>query len=212
LKSILEINPEVHINVVAHSDFDPAIHQSLFFNCKRAESVVDYFTTYGIKSDRFTVHSYGSSFPMLNEKGNRNNSRIEFIFDNYDKNILEIKDELPSLNEESINPAYQDYLMGKKALVYKVRIATAKQMIKNDVLISYPYFSVLKNTSGEYEYYCGYKTTYNEAKQLKLTLMSKGFTEASIVPFINHSPQHIETVAKYISDYSDLKNYIEQEK
>jgi hypothetical protein len=70
----------------------------------------------------------------------------------------------------------------------------------------------LKNTSGEYEYYCGYKTTYNEAKQLKLTLMSKGFTEASIVPFINHSPQHKETAAKYTSDYSDLKNYIEQEK
>lgn len=212
IKSILDINPLVKVHLIAHSDFDPAFHQSLFFNCKRAETVVDYLVNMGIKSNRFTVHSYGSSFPMVNDKNNRNNSRIEILFEDIDKNQIEINDDLPILNIDAINPSYQDYLLGKKALAYKVRIAKAKQMMKNDVFLSYPYFSVMKNKDNEYEYYCGYKTTYEEAKQLKLSLLSKGFTEAAIVPFVNHTALNVETAKSQISVYSDLKNYIELEK
>ena len=125
---------------------------------------------------------------------------------------MEINEDLPTLNLDAINPSYQDYLLGKKALAYKVRIAKAKQMMKNDVFLSYPYFSVMKNKENDYEYFCGYKTNYEEAKQLKLSLLSKGFTEASIVPFVNHTPLNVESAMSQISIYSDLKNYIEQEK
>lgn len=212
LKTILEIFPEITINLIGHSGLDIQKDNSLFFTIKRVEKVADYLVGMGIDTKRIFLHSYGHSFPIISNSESRLNSRIDIVLDNVNKDYLDITEERPSLNKDLVNMAYEDYQNLLNKLVYKVRIASTKQMMKSDLLIEYPYISIYKNKNGEYEYYVGYKGSYEEANQLKITMQSKGISTAKITAFVNHTEVTNENIASFVKSYPDLIEYQQKEK
>jgi outer membrane protein OmpA-like peptidoglycan-associated protein/tetratricopeptide (TPR) repeat protein len=210
LKTILDVYPEINVNIIGHSGIDPQKDQSLFFTIKRVERISSLLIAQGLDPKRIKMHSYGSSFPIVLSGSSRQNSRIEFILDGHNPSFLEILNDNQVLNQDLINPAYEDFLKYDNGLIYKIKVATTKQMIKNELILEFPYFSIYKNSLGDYEYYTGYKTSFEEANQLKITMQNKGITNASIVPFINHTLLSKENVSQYLSMYPDLAAYIKQ--
>jgi len=61
---ILMANPSRNLRVEGHCDERGTIEYNMALGEKRAKAVVDFFTTYGVKSDRITWISYGEEKPF----------------------------------------------------------------------------------------------------------------------------------------------------
>ena len=80
LYKFLSDNPEVKIEISAHTDSKGSDEYNLNLSQKRAESVVNYLVTKGIGSSRMIPKGYGKSHPVADnstEEGRALNRRVE---------------------------------------------------------------------------------------------------------------------------------------
>ncbi|MBK8702071.1 MAG: PD40 domain-containing protein [Saprospiraceae bacterium] len=211
VRNILEVYPGTKIKILGHSAVDKQKETSLFFTIKRLERLASNLASSGISASRIELHSHGSSFPMVVNES-RYNSRIELMVTDLDPKVMEITEDFPVLKEDVVNPVFKDYLVLKNGLGYKVRFTVARQMVRSDVLLDFQFTSVMRNAAGDYEYYCGYVESYDEARAMKLRLLEKGYTAAKIVPFVAHEIITGSNIANYLSTYPDLGRYLQEEK
>lgn len=211
IKNILEIYPELKISAVIHSSVDFPKEINLFFNIKRGENIVSAIADKGISKDRFSIISYADAYPVVSKGISKYNTRVEFVFDNFDERLLEIKEDIPVKIDNSINLEYVKYLAHKSSLIYKVKYVSTKQLLKSDLLNKVPLASLIKDQNGDYTYYFGYAVNFEEAKRLKLQLQAEGVAGAEIVPFIAHRSINEIDAAK-IQKHPDLINYTSSEK
>jgi outer membrane protein OmpA-like peptidoglycan-associated protein len=211
LKKILEIIPEAKVQIIGHSSLDESAENNIFFTCKRMENVAKYLTTNGISADRIEIVSYGSTYPIV-DGSSKLNSRVEFILHSYDSRTLEVTDDQPIMVNNKLNMTYAHYLALKNQLAYKVRFAVTSQMMRNAILNKQNVVSLLKNKSGQYEYYLGYDATYEDAIKTRQIVQAAGFNTSTIVPFINHKEITKEEASALISEYPDLTKYLTLEK
>ncbi|MEA2040990.1 MAG: OmpA family protein [Bacteroidota bacterium] len=73
----LRRSSELVLEVAAHTDIKGSVNYNLVLSKKRAESVVNYLVSKGVKRSRFLIRGYGESRPKYtdNDAGNR---RIDF--------------------------------------------------------------------------------------------------------------------------------------
>jgi outer membrane protein OmpA-like peptidoglycan-associated protein len=211
IRNLMESFPETRLTIIGHSAVDKQKETALFFTIKRAERVAATLVSTGISADRIDVCSYGSTFPMV-INDSRYNTRLELLPGNVNLLSTEIIEDLPVLNQDVKSPAYATYMDGRKSLVYKVRFTTARQMVRSDVLLEFPYMSVIKNNQGEYEYLCGYETRYEDARLLKQKLQEKGYTAARVIPFEGHRALNAADAALRVQVYPDLQSFLSSEK
>jgi len=211
IRNLMESFPETRLTIIGHSAVDKQKETALFFTIKRAERVAATLVSTGISADRIDVCSYGSTFPMV-INDSRYNTRLELLPGNVNLLSTEIIEDLPVLNQDVKSPAYATYMDGRKSLVYKVRFTTARQMVRSDVLLEFPYMSVIKNNQGEYEYLCGYETRYEDARLLKQKLQEKGYTAARVIPFEGHRALNAADAALRVQVYQDLQSFLSSEK
>ncbi len=79
---LLKINPEVSIELSAHTDDRGNDHYNLQLSQKRAASVRNYLVEKGISSDRLKAVGYGKTKPIVPNTSDENrakNRRVEFI-------------------------------------------------------------------------------------------------------------------------------------
>ena len=77
---LLKDNPELKVEISAHTDSIGSDYYNLALSQKRAESVVDYLIAKGISSSRFIARGYGRSKPVASnetEEGRALNRRVE---------------------------------------------------------------------------------------------------------------------------------------
>jgi OmpA-OmpF porin, OOP family len=73
--------PEVHIEIGAHSDSDGSASRNRERTQARADAIMDYLVTAGIRRERLTAVGYGESEPLADnstEEGKAKNRRIAF--------------------------------------------------------------------------------------------------------------------------------------
>ena len=70
----------IQVEIAAHTDSDGSENYNLTLSERRAESVVNYLTQYGIDLERLTPKGYGESDPIAPNDSNENkalNRRVE---------------------------------------------------------------------------------------------------------------------------------------
>jgi outer membrane protein OmpA-like peptidoglycan-associated protein len=83
---VMEENPDLLIEVAAHTDNLGTIDFNLELSQKRAQSIVDYLVSKGINEIRLKGNGYGEARPISTnstEEGRRMNRRVEFLILNY---------------------------------------------------------------------------------------------------------------------------------
>lgn len=79
--AVLRQYPDVELRVAGHADERGSTEYNLALGQRRAQSVVDYFTNYGLSADRFETVSFGEERPLVNasnENAWAQNRRAEF--------------------------------------------------------------------------------------------------------------------------------------
>lgn len=79
---ILRANPSVRLRIEGHADERGSTEYNLALANRRAESVRQFFTNFGLSGDRFATLSYGEERPLVNrsdEQAWAQNRRAEFI-------------------------------------------------------------------------------------------------------------------------------------
>lgn len=75
-------NPELRIEVQGHTDSQGSDDYNLDLSQRRAETVVEYLSLFGVAEDRLTARGYGESEPVDTndtEAGRVKNRRVELV-------------------------------------------------------------------------------------------------------------------------------------
>ena len=91
---VFKHNPDTNINVYGHTDSKGADDYNRSLSVKRADAVVNYLKTQGLKSNRFTAIGMGESEPTASndtESGRAKNRRVEFAITANEKMIEDAK-------------------------------------------------------------------------------------------------------------------------
>ncbi len=79
---ILRSSPTVRLRLEGHADERGSTEYNLALGSRRAESVRDFLSGFGISADRFTTTSFGEERPLVNrsdEAAWAQNRRVEFV-------------------------------------------------------------------------------------------------------------------------------------
>lgn len=79
---ILRASPAVRLRIEGHADERGSTEYNLALGNRRAESVRQFFTGFGLDESRFTIFSYGEQQPLVdasNEQAWARNRRAEFV-------------------------------------------------------------------------------------------------------------------------------------
>lgn len=79
---ILRQSPQVRLRLEGHADERGSNEYNMALGSRRAESVLDFFDSYGLSANRFETVSYGEERPLVdesNEEAWAQNRRVEFV-------------------------------------------------------------------------------------------------------------------------------------
>jgi len=79
---ILRSSPAVQLRIEGHADERGSTEYNVALGSRRAESVRQYFSNFGLAGDRFSIVSYGEERPLVseaNESAWARNRRAEFV-------------------------------------------------------------------------------------------------------------------------------------
>ena len=186
LVELLKKNPNLVVEINAHTDERGSDEYNMKLSQARAESVVSYLIEKGISSDRLIPKGYGKTRPVVpkakTEEEHQLNRRTSF-------RILDVKDITP----EELLYLYNNSLsktMQSRNYIYKVQVAVAPKPIVNE-----NYFASLKrklpdliiieekHPDGFYHYIAGTFTSQEEAQQLRKQILKAGFSDCYILVF-----------------------------
>lgn len=88
---ILRASPAVQMRIEGHADERGTNEYNLALGNSRAEAVRQFFTSFGLSGDRFSIVSYGEERPVAmgsNESAWERNRRAEFVFTAGEDQIL----------------------------------------------------------------------------------------------------------------------------
>ena len=89
---ILRSNPSVQLRIEGHADERGSTEYNLALGNRRAESVRQFFTNFGLAANRFTTTSFGEERPLVNradEAAWAQNRRAEFVITAGDVQVSE---------------------------------------------------------------------------------------------------------------------------
>ena len=79
---ILRASPQVRLRLEGHADERGSNEYNMALGNRRAESVLNFFTSFGLQGNRFSTVSYGEERPAVdqsNEEAWAQNRRVEFV-------------------------------------------------------------------------------------------------------------------------------------
>jgi len=213
---LLELYTDARVLMECHSNSEGNLYTDLYFSVKRAEQAAEFLINKGISSGRIQIKGCGSSYPLVRQikdsEAARNmfnlNKRIYVYIFSGEKNDLNLMYARPNINTFSLDSSAIIYNKKIKGLSYKIQVAAARQMLKNNLLLDYKDPAVEKNFDKNYYLYTlGLFRTYKEAYQLKRKLQVAGSPDAFIVPYLDGFRLTWEEAKKYKTDYQDLESY-----
>lgn len=92
---ILRQSPQVRLRLEGHADERGSNEYNMALGSRRAESVLDFFESYGLSANRFETVSYGEERPLVdesNEEAWAQNRRVEFVITAGEDQISPVSD------------------------------------------------------------------------------------------------------------------------
>ncbi|MBK9984861.1 MAG: PD40 domain-containing protein [Saprospiraceae bacterium] len=216
LANLLLIYP--HINAEL-SGFEIPVGQptfNLYFSIKKTEEAADYLVRKGVQRNRLILKGYGSSFPLVVNMANNANSpvylklnhRIEIGLHHFENEPVITHLENIPVSDNLRDPAGVKFSSLRHEMYYSVQLTSINQILQNPILESTPeMFIEVDNAQGNYMYMSGMLPTYKEAEQKLNKMISAGFTDAFIVPYVDGLRISHDEIPGYSTEYPDLLNY-----
>ncbi|MEO6132988.1 MAG: hypothetical protein ABIQ02_14160 [Saprospiraceae bacterium] len=221
LANLLLIYPQI---IAELSGFEIPAGQptfNLYFSIKQVEQAADYLIRKGVQPNRLILKGYGSSFPLvLNLPDNPNspvflklNHRIEIGLHHFeDEPVITHIENIP-VSDKLRDPLSKPFSALRHEMYYSVQIASINQILQNAILESTPeLFIEVDNAQGNYLYMSGMLTTYKVAEKKLDEMISFGFTDAFIVPYVDGIRINLDEIPGYATQYPDLMNYLVKSK
>lgn len=216
---MLNKHKDLNVELASHIDNDgTAVHFNLFYSLKSAENIADYLIDQGIKKNRIIMKGCGANYPVSKSResdgsiikgGQRLNRRIE---------LRVYRPETASIVVTYTDPAIVDAMALKsnivfkkmqKGITYKIQIKELSTMLDSPVLGEFSDAMIERTANTEVmQYTVGLVKNYRNAEELRVQLVAKGFTDASIVAYKDGERLTTEDIKKYTSLFPDLKNMI----
>ena len=83
LVRVVNGHSDLRIKVTGHTDADGSDEYNLDLSKRRAEAIIEFFTSHGLSKDRLEIDFKGESLPVDNNstpEGKQNNRRVDFSF------------------------------------------------------------------------------------------------------------------------------------
>lgn len=216
LVNLMTIFPKVRTQL---SSFEMSTGQrsfNLYFSIKKAEKAAEYLYSRGIARDRVLLKGYGASYPLVKNPPstsgaapNKVNQRIEIDVLDYANEAVKIHTEKIKIPENLRDPNGQQFASLRHQLFYSVQIASISQILQNEAIEQMDEMFIEKDpTQGNYIYMAGMTPSYKEAEKILSQMISLGFPDARIIPYLNSvriPPSSIPDLAK---QYPDLLFYL----
>jgi len=182
IRDMMLKDPDLHLLITAYSLRELATSSRLFSAIKSAENLLYYLRDEGINIERISLIG-------MSAEGN-SARKLEF-------RLLTQKGELVQDAQNSLATEH-DYL----GLLFKVEIASSRQIYRGDLLNQYEAPMVEKRaTDPAYYYAVGYCSSVEAARELASQL---GRNTAQIVPYLNGKRVRTEDVPALQDDYPEL--------
>ena len=167
---------------------------NLYFSIKKAEQAADYLARKGVPKNRLLLKGYGSSFPLaINPTGStlspvylKLNHRLEIgLHDLQGEPVITHIENIP-VPENLRDPRGVVFENLRHGFYYSVQIASITQILQNQNLEKVEQmFIEVNNVQNSYRYMVGMLPTYAEAKVVLDEMVSLGYEDAFIVPYLD---------------------------
>ncbi len=207
---LLEVFPNLEIDIIVHTQNDNLPEFNLFFGQKRGYTVKQYLLSQSVKC-RINVISAGNSYPLVSNPqsqiAHKYHNRIEFLFKGGDARHIQFFDDEITVGKNLQSEKYQSYTSAKNGLVFRIKIAQTVQMFKSDLFHSLP--SIVIKNDQNLDYFVGNILTYQEARKLKEEIKKHSTAQIEILPFINFRPTH--NLESHMNEYPELVEFAKYE-
>jgi len=202
----LNENPDVVIQLNAHTDARGGYYYNIWLSQKRAASVREYLLSKGIDENRIISHGLGESFPLVKnaytEEQHSKNRRVEFsVYERGPEDKWYFPTEIPvntsgfSILNDGVyskdNPFTKNANL-PSGLFYRIKIAEFKKGVDYNVFKGlFPIIRQQDKKRKTQEYYAGLFTSYNQAEEALKTI-KKNFFDAYVIAYYNNEPISIK--------------------
>ena len=217
LANMLLIYPKITVEL---SCFELSSGQQMFnlyFSIKQSEKAAEYLVRKGIQRNRIILKGYGSSFPLVaqpagsaaNPVQQKLNQRLEITLHHYENEPVIIHVEDIPVPQNIQDPKGVKFTSLRSQLYYSIQLVSISQMLQNQDLESVEeMFIEVDNTQGNYLYMAGMVPTYKEAEKIQAKMMSMGFPDAKVIPYVNGIRIPSTSVSDMAKQYPDLLFYL----
>ena len=189
---------------------------NLYFSIKKAEKAADYLYSRGIAHDRILLKGYGASFPLAKNPvassgttPNKVNQRVEIDVLDYANEAVKIHTEKIKVPENIRDPKGQRFASLRHQLFYCVQIASISQILQNEAIEQVEEMFIEKDpVQGNYIYMAGMSATFKEAEKVLSQMITLGFSDARIIPYLNSVRIPAASVPDLAKQYPDLLFYL----
>jgi len=197
LVQLLRDNPEIRIQISAHTDTRGTDRYNDQLSANRAAAVVEYLQASGIASNRLVAKGFGKRHPVVqgarNEAEHQANRRTTFQV--LDRNAVVAINNQPTVIQQPSTI--------KPRLVFRVQLLVSSTQ-RNAERDFTPLRQLVDNISfyevpiGElYRYEVGDRFSFAEAEALRNRIRSAGFPDSFIVPYIDNQRVTIEQARNF---------------
>jgi outer membrane protein OmpA-like peptidoglycan-associated protein len=213
LSNLLLIYPTLRADLICHDISEGPKSFDLYFSIKKAEEVADFLARKGINRNRLYIKGCGAFYPRTitpkdakpNPTIRRLNRRIEVNLYGTESLPIAIINDNPNVPEEYINPLAIEFRKNHGGLVYRVQIASVSQLLQNEIFDNVDNAMIQWDPSTRtYKYFVGMTTDYNEARELRGEIRSRGFGDAFIVAHYNGKLVNSSDISMLAGAYPDL--------
>lgn len=214
--ALLKANTTLKIQLTCHTEATSTSEFDLYFGIKRAEKMATFLVEKGIKPTNILLTSCGSSYPVAKNEFNgipnpiaqRLNRRVQCKIINPTNIPIQLNYATTDADPSIAMELGSFYDKATEGLLYKVQIATVRQMYKGEVIANAS-DATIESLAGTntYTYNVGIFTTFKQADQHKAGLQTQGARDMQIVAYVSGEKLQTDTdMKKYITKYPDLQN------
>jgi outer membrane protein OmpA-like peptidoglycan-associated protein/tetratricopeptide (TPR) repeat protein len=209
--------PQTSIFVTVFTDASGPPKFDLYNGIKRAEIVGKALAERGVPASKILLRSAGPNYPiarevldaMPNPAAPGLNRRIELQLTSVDALPLRFRIEQPFVSEFMASPGAKRLKTATAGLSYRVEAAITRQILTNDALAMFGDLMIeTQPGTNAYRYTAGLFKQHGEAAQLRKELISQGFTEASVVAYLNGIRISKAEAVALLKKYPDLAGYV----
>ncbi|MBK9993426.1 MAG: PD40 domain-containing protein [Saprospiraceae bacterium] len=216
LQSMMKVNPELKIQLMAHAYEENSAPLNLYYSIKKAEQISALIEEQGIPKEKIQVYGFGNYFPNAKPEINNTkyeisekwNKRIELNIISADTSLARISYSSPAIPEYLKMPPSKNLKNIFSTLFYTILIGESEQVLNSDILKKkdHPTFVYFDPKSKKYQYYYGIETKFRDAESIFTKI--KENSKLKIVPLLQGSIIERKEVINFVEKYPDLILYI----